>query len=260
MKACGRTADILNAFLDESLSERHSRHLRSCDRCTDAFTRLDAFDPDIRAAVGRLVREPIGVDVLHAARAMTLPGLDGLGSRPVRATGPATLSRFGMASLLGILVVALLAGIRIGTLPAASPSATASSRPLLPVAMSIAEQALHEAGLRCGLVARGIECARSLPGGWRQAVLLEGSGRTVHALEVRLVPGTTGLSETDVILALGRPTLIVLGTELSASISAAIAADGTACDCARAVDGGTVHVEGDASAGYLLRVDSSAAG
>jgi hypothetical protein len=260
MNACRRTAAILNAILDDRLGERNSRHLRSCERCTNAATRLDAFDADIRAAVGPLVRKPVGIDVLHAARATTLPGLRGLGARPVRTTGPAILSRFGMASLIGILVVAVLAGIRIGTSPAASPSAAGSSRPLLPVAVSIAEQGLHEAGLRCELVAQGIECARSLPGGWRQAVLLEGKGRTVHVLEVRLAPGTTGLPVTDVIQALGRPALIVLGADLSASIREAIAADGTACDCARPVDGGIVYVEGDPSAGYLLRVDSSAAG
>ena len=237
MSTCRRTAGILDAWLDAGqLGERDARHLASCQRCADAFASRDAFETDLRAAVRSLVLEPAAVGTGVAAPVWHPPQLR-VGA--------------GLASLVAVVVLVVVAGIRLSSAPA-TPGASAV--PLLPVAVAPAEQALHQSGLRCTEVAGGLECARRLSDGWRQIARLEVAAGAVRGLEVRLEPGT-GVFPGDVPAALSEPATDVLGVDVTESIDQAVDAAGVACGCERPVGGGSIHLEGDPGSGYVLTVE-----
>jgi hypothetical protein len=243
MSTCRRTVGILDAWLDAGrLGDRDARHLASCQRCTAAFARVDVADGEIRGAVRSLVFEAAAVGVgpmpgtLHSPR---------LGTPRLRFGA-------GLASLAAVLVLAVVAGIRLSSAPA-TPGASAP--PLLPVAVGPAEQALHQSGLRCTEIAGGLECARRLSDGWQQIARLEVVGRSVGGLEVRLEPGTGVFPVGDVPAALSEPATDVLGVDLTAAIDEALDPAGAACGCERPIDGGSIHLEGDAGSGYVLTVE-----
>jgi hypothetical protein len=54
------------------------------------------------------------------------------------------------------------------------------------------------------------------------------------------------------------PVEAALGGEidLGSPIRDSLNADGTACDCARSVGGGAIHLEGDRRSGYVLRLEA----
>jgi hypothetical protein len=237
MSACRRTAAILDAWLDTGqLSDRDSRHLAGCDRCTAAFARRDVFDADLRAAVRSLVLEPEAVGTGIAAPVWHPPELR-VGA--------------GLASLAAVLVLAIVVGIRVTSTPAAP------AEPLLPVPVGPAEQALHQSGLRCEEAGTALECVRRLSDGWRQVARLDVVRESVQRLEVRLDPGTASYPVGDVSAALGEPATDVLGVDLSEAVDAAVDAAGTACGCTRPIEGGSIHLEGDPVAGYVLIIEAA---
>jgi hypothetical protein len=251
MSTCRRTAGILDAWLDaRQLGERDARHLAGCQRCTAAFARVDVADGKIRAAVRSLVFEAAAVGAGPTAPAWHAPDRSHVeGLRSGKSTG-----RFaaGLASLVAVVVLAVVVGIRLSTAPA-TPGA--SAEPLLPVAVGPAEQALHQSGLRCTEIAAGLECARRLSDGWRQVAQLEVAAGAIRGLEVRLEPGTTAFAVADVPAALSEPATDVLGIDLTESIDQAVDAEGAACGCERPIDGGAIYLEGDPGSGYVLTVE-----
>ncbi len=56
----------------------------------------------------------------------------------------------------------------------------------------------------------------------------------------------------EVVAGLADPARAVLDVDLSPMIRELITADGTACGCTRPIDGGTIGLDGDHSAGYVL--------
>ncbi len=248
MTTCRRTASILAASLDGArLSDRDARHLASCDRCAGALARIDAIDSGIRAAIRPLVPWPEGPAGLATTAVGAVPG--DVTVRRVEGRRTGMLPGLGLASMAALLAVGLLAGIRLATGPAASPAPN-----LLPLAMAPAEEALHRSGLRCEAVATGVECSKRLADGWRQVALLEGSAGSARRIEVRLVAGPNAYPLEDVVAALSGPLKAALGgtIDLGSPIGDALTDDGTACNCARSVDGGTIQLEGDRRSGYVL--------
>ena len=238
MSTCRRTAGILDAWLDAGqLGERDARHLGSCQPCADAFARRDAFETDLRVAVRSLVLEPAAVGTGVAAPVWHPPQLR-VGA--------------GLASLVVVVVLVVVAGIRLSSAPA-TPGVSAV--PLLPVAVGPAEQALHQSGLRCAEIAGGLECARRMSDGWQQKARLEVAGGAVRGLEVRLEPGTGVFPAGNAPAALSEPATDVLGVDLTEEIGQAVDAAGVACGCERPIDGGSIHLEGDPGSGYVLTVD-----
>jgi hypothetical protein len=238
MSACRRTAGIISAWLDRGqLSGRDSRHLASCDRCTAAFARRDVFDADLRAAVRSLVLEPEVVGTGIAASVWHPPELR---------------IRAGLASLAAVVVLVVVVGIRMSSSTPAAPA-----EPLLPVPVGSAEQALHQSGLRCEVAGTGLECVRLLSNSWRQVARLDVSGGAVQHLEVRLDPGTAAYPVGDVPAALAEPATDVLGVDLSEVVDEAVDAAGNACGCTRPIEGGSIHVEGDPAAGYVLDIEAA---
>jgi hypothetical protein len=237
MSACRRTAGILDAWFDAGqLSDRDSRHLAGCDRCTAAFARRDVFDADLRAAVRSLVLEPEAVGTRIAAPLWH----------------PAELRvRAGLASLAAVVVLAVVVGIRMTSAPAAPAG------PLLPVPVGPAEQALHQSGLRCEEAGTGLECVRRLSDGWRQVARLDVAGEAVQRLEVRLDPGAVAYPVGNVAAALAEPAADVLGVDLSEAVDEAVDAAGVACGCTRPIEGGSIHIEGDPVAGYVLDIEAA---
>jgi hypothetical protein len=244
MSACRRTAGILDAWLDAGeLSDRESRHLAGCPHCTAAFTRIDVADGEIRSAVRSLVLEAAAVGTGPAARTWHAP----------RSATPSMRFGAGLASLVAVVVLVVVAGIRISSTPAVPAG---SAAPLLPVAVEPAEQALHQSGLRCLEVAAGLECTRRLSDGWQQVARLEVAGGAVRGLEVRLEPGTAGpIPVDDVAAALAEPATDVIGLDVTEVVH-----DAVACGCQRPIHGGSIHVEGDPVAGYRLRVEPNGTG
>jgi hypothetical protein len=237
MSGCRRTARILDAWLDGGqLNERDSRHLASCDRCAAAFARRDVADTEMRAAVRSLVLEPEAVGTRIAAPAWHPPELR-IGA--------------GLASLAAVVVLAVVVGIRMSSATPAAPAV-----PLLPVPVGPAEQALHQSGLRCEEAGTGLECVRRLSDGWRQVARLDVSGGAVQHLEVRLDPGTAAFPVADVSAALAEPVADVIFVDLSEAVDEAVDAAGTACGCTRPIEGGSIHVEGDPVAGYVLDIET----
>ena len=258
MSGCRRTAKILDAWLDAGqVGGRDARHLASCRRCADALASVDVVDGEIRAAVRSLVLDASAVGIGPIAPDRPTPNrVEAYRFRSAISTGRL---RVGLASLAGVVVLALVAGIRLASAPVATPAAPAApAEPLLPVLVVPAEQALHQSGLRCTEIATGLECVRGLSDGWRQVARLEVAGGTVQGLEVRLMPGTAAFPVADVPAALSEPAADVLGVDLSEAVAEAVDAGGVACGCTRSVDGGGVHVEGDAVAGYLLTIEATA--
>ena len=238
MSGCRRTAAILDASLDAGrLSDRDLRHLASCGRCGAAFARRDVFDGDLRAAVRSLVLEPEAVGTRIAAPVWHPPELR------VRA---------GLASLAAVLVLAVVVGIRMSSSTPAAPA-----EPLLPVPVEPAEQALHQSGLRCEEAGTGLECVRRLSDGWRQVARLDVSGGAVQRLEVRIDRGTAAYPVADVSAALAEPATDVLGVDLSEAVDEAVDIAGVACGCTRPVEGGSIHIEGDPVAGYVLDIEAA---
>jgi len=238
MSGCRRTAGILDTWFDAGqVNDHDSRHLASCDRCTVAFARRDAFDADLRAAVRSLVLEPEAVGTGIAAPAWHPPELR-IGA--------------GLASLAAVVVLAIVVGIRMSSSTPAAPV-----EPLLPVPVGPAEQALHQSGLRCEVADTGLECMRRLSDGWRQVARLDVVGESVRRLEVRLDPGRAAYPAGNVAAALTEPATEVLGVDLSEAVDEAMDAAGTACGCTRPIDGGSLHVEGDPVAGYVLDIEAA---
>jgi hypothetical protein len=238
MSGCRRTAAILDAWFDTGqLSDRDWRHLAGCDPCTAAFARRDVFDADLRAAVRSLVLEPEAVGTRIAAPVWHPPELR---------------FRAGLASLATVVVLAVVVGIRVSSSTPAAPA-----EPLLPVPVEPAEQALHQSGLRCEEAGAGLECVRRLSDGWRQVARLDVSGGAVQHLELRLDPGTAAYPLADVSAALAEPAADVLGVDLSEAIDQAVDAAGVACGCTRQIEGGSIHIEGDPVAGYVLDIEAA---
>jgi hypothetical protein len=253
MKPCRRTASILAAALDGGrLSDRDARHLATCDRCAGALARVDGIESGIRAAIRPLVPRPEGPAGPATTAVRPVPGEVTVRRVEGRRTG--VLPGLGLASVAALLAVALLAGIRLATTPAASPAPN-----LLPVAMEPAEEALHRSGLRCEAVATGVECSKRLADGWRQVALLERSAGSVRRIEVRLVAGPNAYPLEDVIPAMSGPLEAALGgnVDLGSPIGDSLAADGTACDCARSIGGGTIYLEGDRRSGYVVSLETA---
>lgn len=251
MSTCRRTVGILDAWLEAGqLGERDARHLAGCRRCTDALARVDVADGEIRAAVRSLVFKAAAVGAGPTAQEWHPPDrIPRGGLRSGQSTG-----RFaaGLASLVAVVALVIVAGIRMSSTPA-GPGASVA--PLLPVAVGPAEQALHQSGLRCTEIAGGIECGRRLSDGWRQVAHLEVAGGTVRGFDVRLEPGTGAFPVDDVPAALSEPATDVLGVDLTAAIDQAVDAEGAACGCTRSIDGGAIHVGGDPVAGYRLAIE-----
>ena len=175
MSTCRRTAGILDAWLDAGqLGERDARHVTGCPRCTAGLARVDVADAEIRSAVRSLVLEAAAVGVGPTPRTWSSP----------RIGTPRMRFGAGLASLAAVLVLAVVVGTRLSTAPAAP------GEPLLPVEVGLAEQALHQSGLRCTEIASGLECERRLSDGWRQVARLDMASEAIRGLEVRLVPGT----------------------------------------------------------------------
>jgi hypothetical protein len=240
MSACRRTAAILDAWLDaRQLNPRDARHLAGCPHCEAAFARVDVADGAIGTAVRALVLEAATVGVGPTAAGWPTPSF----------RAPTMRFGFGLASLAAVVVLVVVAGIRLSTAPA-GPAA-----PFLPVPVAPAEQALHQSGLRCTGIAAGLECTRRLADGWRQVARLEVAGGSVRGLGVRLEPGAAAYPVRDVPAALSEPVSDVLGLDLTGTIAESLDADGTACGCARPIEGGTIHVEGDPVTGYRLSVE-----
>ena len=243
MSSCRRTAGILDTWLDAGqLNDRAARHLAGCARCTTALARVGEFDSEVRTAVRSLVLDAAGVGPAGA-----LP--QRLPTQPVVNPG----FRTGLAALAGVIVLAVVVGIRLSSSPA---GLAASIEPLLPVPVEPAEQALHQSSLRCTGIATGLECAKPLAGGWRQVAQLDVVNGTVRHLEVRLEPGAEPFQVADVPAALNEPAADVLGVDITAAIDVAIDEAGAACNCTRSIDGGTLRVEGDPSAGYRLVIEA----
>ena len=237
MSTCRRTAAILDAWLDSGqLSDRDLRHLASCQRCAAAFARRDVIENELRAGVRSLLLEPELVGTGIAAPVWHLPEL-----------------RFGagLGALAAFVVLAVVVGIRMTSAPAAP------AEPLLPVPIGPAEQALHQSGLRCEEAGTGFECVRRLSDGWRQVARLDVAGGAVQRLEVRLDPGTAAYPVGDVPAALSEPAADVLGVDLSEAIDETVDPAGIACDCTRPIEGGSIHVEGDPVAGYVLDIEAA---
>ena len=244
MSTCRRTAGILDAWLDGGeLRDRDAGHLAGCPHCTAAFSRVDAADGEIRSAVRSLVLESAVVGTGPSPRTWHTP----------QSAMPTMRFGAGLASVVAVIVLVVVAGIRLSSAPT-GPGATAA--PVLPVSVGPAEQALHQSGLRCTEVSSGLECTRRLSDGWRQVARLDVMGEAVRGLEVRLEPGTGALPLADVPAALSEPATDVLGVDLSEAIDAAVDAAGVACGCERPIEGAAIHVEGDPAAGYLLRVEA----
>ena len=238
MSACRRTARILDAWFDTGqLSDRDSRHLATCDRCSAAFARRDVLDADLRAAVRSLVLEPEAIGTGIAAPVWHPPELR-VGA--------------GLVSLAAVVVLAVVVGIRLSSATPAAPAA-----PVLPVPVGPAEQALHQSGLRCEAAGTGLECVRRLSDGWQQVARLGVTGEAVQRLEVQLVPGTAAYPTGDVPAALSEPATDVLGVDVFEAVDEAIDVTGAACDCTRPIDGGSIHVEGDPVAGYVLKIEAA---
>ena len=251
MSVCRRSAGILNVWLDAGqVGDRDARHLAGCRRCADALARVHVADEEIRAAVRSLVFEASTVQIGLTAPARHPP--QGVALDGVRSASSTVRFRAGLASLAGIVVLAVVAGIRMSSAPAAP---TVSAEPLLPVPVGPAEQALHQSRLRCTEIATGLECVRRLSDGWRQVARMDVAGGAVRRLEVRLVPGAAAFPAVDVPAALSEPAADVLGVDLSEPVDEAVDAGGVACGCTRSVDGGAIHVEGDPVAGYLLAIE-----
>jgi hypothetical protein len=252
MSVCRRSAGILDTWLEAGqVRDRDARHLARCRRCADAFARVDVADAEIRSAARALVFEASAVGIGPTAPERHPPdriAVDGL--RPANST---VRFRAGLASLVAIVVLAVVAGIRLSSAPVATPGAAAE--PLLPVAVGPAEQALHQSGLRCAEIDTGLECTRRLSDGWRQVARLEVAGGAVQGLEVRLVPGTGAFPVADAPAALSEPAVDVLGVDVAEAVDEALDAGGVACGCTRSIDGGAIHVEGDPVAGYLLVIE-----
>jgi hypothetical protein len=251
MTVCRRSAGVLDAWLEAGqVGDRDARHLAGCRRCADALSRVDVIDGEIRAAVRSLVSDASAVGIgptapeRHASGRIAVEGF-----RPAKAT---VGWRAGLASLAGIVVLTVVVGIRMAATPAA-PSA--SARPLLPVPVGPAEQALHQSGLRCSDIPTGLDCVRRLSDGWLQTARLEVAGATVQGLEVRLVPGTAAYPVADAPAALSEPATDVLGIDLSVAVDEAVDAGGVACGCTRSIDGGAIQVDGDPVAGYVLAIE-----
>ena len=239
MSACRRTARILDAWFDTGqLSDRDTRHLAGCDRCAAAFARREAFDADLRAAVGSLVLGPEAAGTGIAAPAWHPPELR-IGA--------------GLASLAAVVVLAIVVMIRVS-----SSAPAASVEPLLPVPVEPAEQALHQSGLRCEEAGAGLQCVRRLSDGWRQVAQLDASGGAVQRLEVRLDPGTAAYPVGNVAAALAEPATDVLNVDLTEAIDKAVDPAGTACGCTRPIEGGSIHLEGDPVGGYVLEIEAAA--
>jgi hypothetical protein len=252
MSTCRRTAGILDAWLDAGrLGERDARHLAGCPRCTDAFASVDVADGEIRAAVRSLVFEAAPVGAGPTAPAWHPPDRSPVGG--FRSGKSTTRFAAGLASLVAVVVLVVVAGIRLSSTPA-TPGA--SAEPLLPVAVGPAQQALHQSGLRCTEIATGLECARRLSDGWRQVARLDVTGEAIRGLEVRLKPGTGAFPVADVPAALSEPATDVLDVDLAEAIDQAVDAEGAACGCTRPVVGGAIHVEGDPVAGYRLAFEA----
>jgi hypothetical protein len=253
MSTCRRTARILDAWLDAGqLDPRDARHLAGCARCTDALARVDVADARIRAAVRSLVFDAAAVGAgppVPAWRSQDRNPVDG--SRPRKST---TRFAAGLASLVAVVVLIVVAGIRISSTP---PGPGASTAPLLPVWAGAAEQALHQSGLRCTEIAGGLECTRRLSNGWQQIARLQVAGGAVRGLEVRLEPGTDAFPVGAVPAALSEPAGDVLGVDLTDAIDDAVDAEGAACDCVRPAEGGAISLEGDPVAGYVLAVEAA---
>jgi hypothetical protein len=242
MSTCHRTAAILDAWLEAGrLGDRDARHLAGCARCSAAFARVGDFDSEARTAVRSLVLDAAGVGPAPA-----LP--DPYPTRLVVDRG----FRTGLLALVGVIVLAIVIGIRMSSTPA---EPAASAVPLLPVPVEPAEQALHQSSLRCTATATGLECSRRLSDGWRQVAQLDVVNGTVRRLEVRLEPGAESFPVSDVPAALNEPAADVLGVDLTVAIDDAVADDGTACGCTQPIEGGTIRVGGDPDTGYLLTVE-----
>jgi hypothetical protein len=239
MSTCRRTAAILDTWLESSqLGDRDARHLAGCVRCSAALARVGEFDADVRTAVRLLVLDAAGVGPgpalpeRHPTRLVINHGF-----------------RTGLAALAGVIVLAVVVGIRMSSTPAVP---AASTEPLLPVPVEPAEQALHQSSLRCTGIATGLQCARPLSGGWRQVAQLDVVNGTVRRLEVRLEPGAEPFPAADVPVALNEPAADVLGVDLTAAIDEAIDGAGAACNCTSPIEGGTLHLEGDPVGGFRL--------
>ena len=253
MTTCRRTASILAASLDGGrLSDGAARHLATCDRCAGALARIDGIDSGIRAAIRPLVPRPEGPAGLGTTAVSAVPSEVAVRRVEGRRTG--VLPGLGLASVAGLLAVALIAGIRMATTPGTSPAPD-----LLPVAMAPAEEALHRLGLRCEAVAGGVECSKRLADGWRQVALLEGSAGSIRRIEVRLVAGLNAYPLEDLVPALSGPMKAALGgnIDLGSPIRDSLTDDGTACACARSIGGGTIHLEGDRRSGYVLSLEAA---
>jgi hypothetical protein len=238
MSTCRRTVGILDAWFDAGqLSDRDSRHLASCDRCSAAFARRDVVDADLRAAARSLVLEPEAVGTGIAAPVWHPPELR-VGA--------------GLVSLAAVVVLTVVVGIRISNSAPAAPA-----EPLLPVPVGPAEQALHQSGLRCQEAGTGLQCVRRLSDGWQQVARLDVAGEAIQRLEVRLDPGTAAFPLRDGPAALSEPATDVLGVDLSQAIDEAIDAAGAACGCTQPIEGGSIHLEGDPIAGYVLTIEAA---
>jgi hypothetical protein len=238
MSTCRRTVGILDAWFEAGqLSDRDSRHLARCDRCSAAFARRDVVDADLRSAVRSLVLEPETVGTGIAAPVWHPPELR-VGA--------------GLATFAAVVVLAVVVGIRMSSATPASPP-----EPVLPVPAGPAEQALHQSGLRCDEAGAGLECVRRLSDGWQQVARLEVAGEAIQRLEVRLDPGTTAFPVGGVPAALSEPATDVLGVDLSEAVDEAIDAAGAACACTRPIEGGSIHLEGDPVGGYVLTIEAA---